>query len=75
MLFLTPTDIEDLTDYKLPAKQCDWLRRNGIRHTIGRSGRPKVLKTELDRLLYGGVASAQENPDLSHINGQKTQNG
>ena len=74
-LFTPAAEIEALTDYKYPAKQIEWLRKNGVRHTVGRSGRPKVMRAELERILLGGVASAPNAPDLSEINGKKTQNG
>ena len=67
--FVTESEIEQLTDYKYPAMQITWLQNNCIRHLVGRSGKPKVLRTELDRILMGNVESKPVEPDFSEING------
>lgn len=48
MMFLTPEEVADLTGYKLPAKQCEQLRRQGIAFYTDRAGRPKVTRAVLE---------------------------
>ena len=40
-LFLNPEEIEELTGYKVPAKQSAWLTERGYLHEIGADRRPK----------------------------------
>lgn len=47
-LFLTPAEIRMLTGYKLPGKQAEWLRKNGVRHWIPATGRPVVPRSAID---------------------------
>ena len=57
-LFLTPEDLYALTDYKRSAEQLRWLRENNYAHTTGASGKPKVLRAEMERHLVGGSGRA-----------------
>lgn len=66
---LTDAELEQLTDCKYAARQIEWLRDNGVRHLVGRSGRPKVLRAELDRILLGAVQSKPAEPDFESIDG------
>lgn len=50
MIFLAKEDLETLTGYRLPAKQQEWLAKNGIPHSINAAGRPVVLRAILERL-------------------------
>ncbi len=50
-MFLTPEEIVELTDYKHAAKQIRWLCEHGYRLEVGASGRPKVLRSEIERRL------------------------
>jgi hypothetical protein len=49
-MFLTPPDLRELTGYKLPAKQREWLERNGVPHTVNAAGRPVVLVSVLEQM-------------------------
>lgn len=71
-IFVSDAEIRTLTDYTYCSKQCAWLQNNGIRYVVGSSGKPKVLRAELDRVLFGGIESKSFQPDFSDINGQKT---
>lgn len=42
MIFGPP--IIDLTGYRKPSKQIEWLKRNGIPHIVNAAGRPVVLQ-------------------------------
>lgn len=57
-LFLTDEDLYALTDYKRSAEQLRWLGENNYAHSIGASGRPKVLRAEMERHLVGGSGRA-----------------
>ena len=57
-LFLTDEDLYALTDYKRSAEQLRWLRENNYAHSIGASGKPKVLRAEVERHLVGGTGRA-----------------
>jgi len=50
-MFLSPDELTELTDYKHPAKQIRWLCEHGYRFDVGASGRPKVLRSEIERRL------------------------
>ncbi len=46
-MFLTHDEVCELTDARTKAGQIENLKRNGIRHTIKRSGWPSVTKTAI----------------------------
>lgn len=46
-MFLTHDEVCELTDAKTKAGQIENLKRNGIRHTIKRSGWPSVTKAAI----------------------------
>ncbi len=52
-MFLTKTELTDLTSYKLRTKQAQWLRSRGYRHEISADGSPKVLKGYILAILGG----------------------
>jgi len=58
--FLSKEDMIRLTDYKLPSKQIEVLRKNGIPFTVDRSGHPVVMRTSLSDV---GKASGQIEPE------------
>lgn len=62
-LFLTPDEIETLTEYKQPARQIRWLTRNGYRFDVSARGRPKVLRSALD----SGKGKKSGGPNLDAI--------
>jgi hypothetical protein len=67
-MFLTPTDISQLTGYTRASAQIRWLRRNGWRFNVNALGEPVVATAEFNRHMVGGRAPAQE-PDFGAING------
>lgn len=48
-MFLTPSDLQSLTDYKRAPQQIRWLRQHGYRFELSGAGRPKVLWQEVER--------------------------
>lgn len=67
-MFLTPEELQSLTDRKRPADQARWLAANGYRFALSAAGRPKVLHAEVDRhLLSRHRAKADAGPRLDLI--------
>lgn len=77
-MFLSKTDIEELTGYKLAGKQIEWLDTNAWVFVISALGHPKVLRTYAEKKLglNGKVLTDKKSePDFSHwkMNGSKAQ--
>ncbi len=64
-LFLTPTDLQDLTGFKRPTAQRRWLTRNGYRFDVRGDGRPAVLVEEVRSKVGRGTRTS--GPDLSAL--------
>jgi hypothetical protein len=47
-LFLTAEEVIELTGYRYPSKQIEWLRQWGIRHFVAKDGHPRVLRSALE---------------------------
>lgn len=52
-LFLESDEIKSLTGYKLPARQAEWLVRNGWIFETDRRGHPKVSRSFFDARMSG----------------------
>ena len=51
-MFLTPSELIDLTGRTRASAQVRWLSGNGLRFVCGADGRPRVLRAEVEgRLL------------------------
>lgn len=59
-LFLTHTDLVELTERSQAAAQIRWLVTHGWRHEVGASGRPKVMRAEAERHLLGSRTRTKE---------------
>ena len=68
-MFLSRDEIEDLTDAKRKDRQIQWLMDNGIRFVCSSTGRPKVLQSEIERVMLGGPLKKRQEPDFNQING------
>ena len=62
-LFLSADEVSDLTGYKLPAKQAEWLADRRYLHELDANGRPKVLRSHLMARL-GGAELSEPEPQL-----------
>jgi ribosomal protein L36 len=64
--FLTPEDLYELTDYKIPSKQAEVLSRHKINYVIRRDGKVRVTWTQVNN--PGGQQPANDdsgfNPDF-----------
>lgn len=71
-MWLTDDELQELTGYRYPKRQRAWLRANGIPFFTNRWGRPRVLRTEIERAgSAGGGQGADDGPNLSVIRGKK----
>lgn len=59
-MFLTGTEIQQLTGRQRPSAQVRWLRQHGYRHTVNALGSPVVAVAEANRKLVGGAKTNQE---------------
>ena len=62
-MFLTPTELTELTGLKRGSAQARWLAQAGIRHVLAADGRPRVLRAEVERLLSSGPPPRRD-PEL-----------
>ena len=63
VMFLTETELADLTGYQLPAYQRRWLIGNSYPFEIDARGRPKVLRAYTETRM-GGTVTAKREPKL-----------
>ena len=68
-MFLTTDQIQNLTGRKIRCKQCAELNAMGIRFKVTLAGYPKVLKSEVERVMLGGSKSKTASPNFDLING------
>lgn len=50
-MFLTATDLHDLTGYARPSKQIAWLRGEGFTFRVAADGHPRVLRAHVLTLM------------------------
>jgi hypothetical protein len=70
-VFLTATDLEELTGYRQRKRQVQWLTDNRIKFIRNRAGFPKVCQAEIDRIMIGGADSRKtqtQAPNFDLIN-------
>lgn len=63
MIFLTDSDIAELTGYKRPTAQRKWLLRNGYRFEVRADGRPRVMVAEAERHMLGKAQTKRHEPN------------
>ena len=63
-MFLTDTDLADLTGYQRPRWQRVWLREHGYPHDVDARGRPRVLRAVVVQRLGGEVSEVENRPRL-----------
>ena len=67
-MFLNREELYELTDLKLAHAQCRWLTEHGYPYDKSASGKPKVLRTYLERRLCPeSVLSSTEEPNFDAI--------
>lgn len=58
MLFLTQTELAELTERKRKADQIAWLKANGYHYAIGANGHARVLREHVQAKLCGVSVTA-----------------
>lgn len=65
---LGPTELHELTGYKIGSKQCAWVRKQlGIEPPVGADGRPRITKEVVDRAMLARL------PVAGHTDQPQTQ--
>lgn len=63
-MFLTQTELAELTERKNKAGQIAWLKANGYHYAIGANGHARVLREHLHARLCGiSMATAPTAPE------------
>lgn len=71
-MFLTATELHQLTGYQKPALQRRWLTQNGYQFDVRGDGRPVILEAQLRFRQFKGlgkVSNASEEPNLDVLDG------
>jgi len=55
-MFLTQTELAELTERKRKGEQIAWLKANGYLFAIGANGHARVLREHMQARLCGGIA-------------------
>lgn len=58
---ISPAEFEELTGAKHPAKQCEQLRKNGIRFTLRADGRPSLSWEAYNRQLSSNAKAEPQH--------------
>ncbi|MBS0424573.1 MAG: DUF4224 domain-containing protein [Proteobacteria bacterium] len=69
-LFLTQSELSELTDCQKRSKQTEWLDRRGWRYEVSRLGKVKVLRSYAEMRMGMPVNGEQEQttePDFSSL--------
>ncbi len=61
--FLSEEEVVMLTDYKRPADQRRWLKDKNYKFDVSKSGKPKILRAEVERHLLGGGGSSKRRSE------------
>ena len=62
-MFLNADELIELTGYRRPSKQVEWLRSYAIRVFVDRTGHPRVLRSDLESSGY----QRRTTPDLDAL--------
>lgn len=57
-MFLTQTELAELTERKRKGEQVAWLKKNGYLYAIGANGHARVLREHVQARLCGGSITA-----------------
>ncbi len=68
-MFLTTTELIDLTGYKRASFQLRWLRESGFKCSVAGNGRINVLKSHIYVVMGGdgGRIKTDETPDAEAL--------
>lgn len=63
-MFLSDTELEQLTGTKQPSKMIKWLRREGFIFRVDRNGWPVVSTEHVLQVLSGNASAARKKPEV-----------
>jgi hypothetical protein len=62
-VFLSQTELTELTGLKRGSAQARWLAQAGLRHVLAADGRPRVLRAEVERRMLSGPVRREPKPE------------
>ena len=65
-MFLTRDELQELTGFKYPSKQIEWLRAEGFIFRVAADGHPRVLQSAVLKILGGQITEQQRNVGEIH---------
>ena len=65
-MFLTRDQLAELTDSPQRSRQMLWLNQSGIRFLVSVTGHPKVLQTELERVMLSELQAVDPEQPKWH---------
>lgn len=68
-MFLTPDELEAMTERTRKQDQVEWLRRNRIPFLIGANGHPRVSRAYIENILSGRPEKNRPEPNFAALNG------
>lgn len=63
-LNLTPEEVEDLTDFKQPKRQIEYLVQHGWTFEVGASGKPKIARSYYEERMGRKRDAKRRGPRL-----------
>jgi hypothetical protein len=64
-VFLTASELRDLTECRSRQKQMEWLLRAGYRFEVSSKGRPKVLRSAVESRLSHSQRIKSKEPNYA----------
>lgn len=72
-MFMTETELYDLTGYKSPSAQVRWLKAHAWKFVLTCTGKPRVSRTYCEQKLGVKRADAEDDqPNWNALNGTTT---
>ena len=70
-IFLSESEVQQLTGRLRPKAQCMWLLNHGWKYTVNQLGRPVVAIAEAERKLVGNTSNhlTGKEPNWEALNG------
>lgn len=62
-MFMSDEDLQSLTGYVRQAEQKRWLCANSVVFKLDRWGRPRVLRSEVERVLSSLQVAEEDEPN------------
>ncbi|RFA31314.1 hypothetical protein CAI21_01410 [Alkalilimnicola ehrlichii] len=66
-LFLSDDELYQLTARKRQSAQIRWLERNGVKFTLNAEGRPRILRSHIEKVLGGDARPTRTQPNVKAL--------